>query len=155
MDSTREQIINQLIATYRELNLRVRPLDDAAMSSNEGKSVRGIVERMRNDELRFAQALKERLTGVPMPEIGGEDSPIIGTETENDTTIVVISQFGTARATTLSMLREISESDWTAPVEGGKSVKERAQELAANDLRQLERIRSLLGSGSSTAAAQR
>lgn len=155
LDSRRQQIIDQLIATYRELNMSVRPLDEATLSSGKGReSVRSIVERMRDDELRFAQALKERLSGVPMPDIAGDDAPIIGTETENDSTTIIISHFGTARATTLSMLREIGDSDWTAPVEGGKSIQERAQELAENDARQLERIRSLLGTARSTSMAQ-
>lgn len=145
MDSTRRQIIDQLIATYRDLNMRVRPLDEATLSGNGNESVRSIIERMRDDELRFAQALKERLTGVPMPDMFGDDAPIIGTETENDSTAIIISHFGTARATTLSMLKEVDENDWTSSIEGGKSIQERARELAANDARQLERTRSLLG----------
>jgi hypothetical protein len=155
LDSRRQQIIEQLIATYRELNMSVRPLDEATLAGKGSESVRSIIERMRDDELRFAQALKERLSGVPMPDIAGEDAPIIGTETENDSTIVLISQFGTARATTLSMLREIDDNDWTMAVDGGKSIQDRAQELAENDARQLERIRSLLGTVQSTSAAQR
>lgn len=145
LDSTRQQVINQLIATYRELNMRVRPLDEATLAGNGSGSVRSIVERMRNDELKFAQALKERLTGVPMPDMFGDDTPIIGTETENDSTAIMISHFGTARATTLSMLKEVDDSGWRTSIEGGRSIQERAQELAANDARQLERIRSLLG----------
>lgn len=80
-----------------------------------------------------------------MPDMFGDDAPIIGTETENDSTAIIISHFGTARATTLSMLKEVDENDWTSSIEGGKSIQERARELAANDARQLERTRSLLG----------
>lgn len=155
MDSTRRQITDQLIATYRELNMRVRPLDEATLSGNGGESVRSIVERMRNDELKFAQALKERLTGVPMPDMFGDDTPIIGTESENDSTAIIISHFGTARATTLSMFKEVDDNDWTTSIEGGKSIEARGQELAANDARQLERIRSVLGSGQPAGTARR
>lgn len=155
MDSTRRQIIDQLIATYRELNMRVRPLDEATLTRSGDDSVRSIVERMRNDELKFAQALKERLTGVPMPDMFGDDTPIIGTETENDTTAIIISHFGTARATTLSMLQEVDENDWTTPVEGGRSIEERVRELAANDTQQLERIRSQLGTTQPVGTARR
>lgn len=155
LDSTRRQIIDQLIATYRELNMRVRPLDEATLSGNGSGSVRSIVERMRNDELKFAQALKERLTGVPMPDMFGDDTPIIGTETENDSTAIIISHFGTARATTLSMLKEVDDNDWTTSIEGGKSIQERGRELAANDARQLEQIRSLLGSAQPAGTARR
>lgn len=80
-----------------------------------------------------------------MPDMFGDDTPIIGTETENDSTAIMISHFGTARATTLSMLKEVDDSGWRTSIEGGRSIQERAQELAANDARQLERIRSLLG----------
>lgn len=155
MDSTRRQITDQLIATYRELNMRVRPLDEATLSGTGGESVRSIVERMRNDELKFAQALKERLTGVPMPDMFGDDTPIIGTESENDSTAIIISHFGTARATTLSMFKEVDDNDWTTPVEGGESIETRGQELAANDARQLERIRSVLGIGQPAGTARR
>lgn len=155
LDSTRRQITDQLIATYRELNMSVRPLDEATLAGNGSESVRSMITRMRDDELRFAQALKERLTGVPMPDMFGDDAPVIGTESENDSTTIIISHFGTARATTLSMLRGVDDNDWTASIEGGKSIQERARELAANDTRHLERIRSLLGSAQPVSTAQR
>jgi len=154
-DSTRQQIIEQLIATYRELNLRVRPLDEETLSRNGEESVRSIIERMRDDELRFAQALKERITGVPMPDVFGDDAPIIGTESESDSTAIIISHFGTARATTLSMFREMDDASWTASIEGGKTVQERAQELAANDVQHLERLRSALGDARPVSSAPR
>lgn len=155
MDSSRRQIIDQLIATYRELNMRVRPLDEATLSGSGTESVRSTITRMRDDELRFAQGLKERLTGVPMPDVFGDDTPIIGTESDNDSTAIIISHFGTARATTLSMLKEVDDSDWATSIEGGKSIQDRARELAANDIRQLERIRSLLGSPQPMGTVQR
>ncbi len=154
-DSTRQQIIEQLIATYRELNMRVRPLDEETLSRGGEKSVRSIVVRMRDDELRFAQAIKERLSGVPMPDVFGEDAPVIGTESESDSTAIIISHFGTARATTLSMFREVDDAAWTAPIEGGKSIQERAQELAANDVQWLERIRAALGDARTVSTAAR
>ncbi len=145
-EPTRRTTIDHLIATYRELNMRVRPLPEAELTraGAEG-SVQDIVKRMRADELTFAQALKERLSGVPSVEIQGETAPIIGTETDEDTTVHLISQFGTARATTLSMIQGISDADWSAPVEGTTSVADRIQSLATNDELQLERIRALLG----------
>lgn len=151
MQTTRDQIIDALVATYRELNTRVRPLEEAQLTAKAaatpsglgagaGASVHDIVARMRNDELRFAQALKERITGVPMPDILEDDSPIIGTESEDDTTAVLISQFGTARATTLTMLKGLSDEDWNTTVDEGKTIHDRVQELVSSDKRQLERI---------------
>jgi hypothetical protein len=147
MQTTRDQLIDALVATYRELNTRVRPLEEAqltakaaATGTGAAASVHDIIARMRNDELRFAQALKERITGVPMPDIFEDDAPIIGTESENDTTVVLISQFGTARATTLTMLKGLSDDDWNTTVDEGKTIHDRVQELVASDKRQLERI---------------
>jgi len=146
MQSSRDQLIDTLVATYRELNTRVRPLDEARLASRTSHgSVRDIVARMRSDELRFAQALKERITGVSSATAAGDDAPVIGTESENDTTTVLISQFGTARATTLTMLKGLSDDDWGAPIDGGSSIQDRVSELAANDQKQLQRIMQALG----------
>ena len=147
MQNSRDQLIDTLVATYRELNTRVRPLDEARLASATSQgSVRDIVAQMRSDELRFAQALKERITGVPMTAAGDDAAPVIGTESENDTTTLLISQFGTARATTLTMLKGLSDEEWNAPIDGGTSIHDRVSELAANDQRQLQRIMQLLGS---------
>ncbi len=145
-DTRRRSVIDRLIATYRELNINIRPLPEADLTRKgpEG-SVHDIVGQMRADELKFAQALKERLSGVPAAEIQGETAPIIGTETDEDTTVLLISQFGTARATTLSMMQGIGDADWSAPVEGDTSLADRIESLATNDELQLERIRAMLG----------
>lgn len=146
METPRRQTIDRLIATYRELNIAVRPRPEEELTrQGPDGSVHDIVERMKADELKFAQALKERLSGVASAEVQGETAPIIGTEREEDTTLLLISQFGTARATTLSMLRGISDAEWSAPVEDGSSIADRVQSLATNDEMQLERIRKLLG----------
>ncbi len=107
-----------------------------------------LVTRLRDTELRFSQALKERLTGVAMPEMFGEDeAPVLGTETDHDSTAALISQFGTAREATLALLRPLPEEGWDQPLEGGKPICARVEELAANDRRQLERIAGPLGTG--------
>ncbi len=107
-----------------------------------------LVTRLRDTELRFSQALKERLTGVAMPEMFGEDeAPVLGTETDHDSTAALISQFGTAREVTLALLRPLPEEGWDQPLEGGKPICARVEELAANDRRQRERIAGPLGTG--------
>jgi len=140
------ELIDGLIATYRELNMRVRQLPEERMQQRAGDSgsIRDIVRRLRDDELRFSQALKERITGVPMPDIFGDDSPVLGTENPNDTTANLIAQFGTARESTLSLLQSLSEDDWTSASEGAKSIQQRIQELVANDRQQLQRINGLI-----------
>ena len=144
-----QDLIGGLINTYRELNTRVRPLPEARLriGGNGGGSVREVVSRMRDSELRFSQALKERVTGVPMPEMFGEDeAPIVGTESSDDTTAAIISQFGTARESTLALLRTLPAEDWDQTIEGGQPIRARIRQLHDNDRRQMERIVGLLGS---------
>jgi hypothetical protein len=141
-------LLDGLISTYRELNAKVRPLpeDRLRLKGSGNASVRDVVTRLRDSELRFSQALKERITGVPMPEMFGEDeAPVVGTEGSNDSTAVVLSQFGTARESTLAMLRGLPDADWDQPIEGGVPIRGRIQELVDNDRRLMERIVGLLG----------
>ena len=143
-----DAIIQQLIATYRDLNNRVRTLsEDRLQLRNGGKpSVRDVLQRLRDDELAFAQALKERLTGVPMPEIFENEKPVLGNESADETTRAIISQFGTARATTLALLRGLSEGQWNETIEGSTyTVLGRVQELVASDAAKMEQINGLLG----------
>ena len=70
-----QELFNGLIATYRELNMKVRSLPEERLSLGRGRNtVRHVIVDMRDDELRFSQALKERLTGVPMTNIFGADA---------------------------------------------------------------------------------
>lgn len=143
-----QDLIDGLIATYRELNAKVRPLPEERLTlkGSNGSSVREIVTRMRDSELRFSQALKERITGVPMPEMFGEnEAPVLGTETGHETTAVMLSQFGTARESTLAMLRGLPDPEWETEIEGGMAIRERVRQLWENDRRQMERIMGLLG----------
>jgi hypothetical protein len=144
-----QELIDGLIATYRELNLKVRPQPEERLRvrGGPGGSVHEVVSRMRDSELRFSQAIKERVTGVPMPEMFGEDdAPIVGTEGLDNTTAALLSQFGTARESTLALLRTLPDEDWDRPLEGGAPIRSRVQELYSNDRRQMERIFGLLGS---------
>ncbi|MDQ4100556.1 MAG: hypothetical protein M3121_08660 [Chloroflexota bacterium] len=143
----KDELLQQLIGTYRDLNNRVRPLTEERLRLKRGDhpSIRDVVVQMRDDELIFAQALKERLTGVPRPDVLENERPTLGSEQQGDPTAYVISQFGTARATTLSLVRELPEERWTEPIEGGGTVADRIQELVTSDQRQLERLNGLLG----------
>jgi len=140
-------LIDRLIATYRTLNMTVRhlPEDRLTAAGSDGASVRDVVARMRDSELRFSQALKERLTGVPMPEGIGDETPVLGTEHDDDPTAVLLSQFGTARESTLAMLRGLAPEEWSAGLEGGRPIVARIQQLVENDQTQLARINALLG----------
>lgn len=141
-------LINELIATYRNLNTKVRTLPEErlAMTDSKGNSVRKAVTQLRNSEMQFSQALKEAISGVPMPDVGEGDTPVIGTESESDTTAIIISQFGTARESTLAMLRGLAPEEWGKSASGGASIRQRLQEHIARDKQSLEQIVGLLGS---------
>ena len=143
-------LMSGLIATYRELNHRVRtqPNERLARASGGGQSVRELVRQMRDRELRFSQALKARITsGAALEQWSDEELPTLGLETDQDTAAMLIAQFGTARESTLAMLRDLPESDWDAPLAGDKTIRTRVFELLDADHRQMERITGALAAG--------
>ena len=149
-------VIDGLIATYRELNAKVRQQPEERLRLRDaGGSVREVVTRLRDRELAVAEALKQRLTGVPMPEIFAEDeAPVIGTESADDSTAARISQFGTAREATLVRLRAVPTEEWDlAPEGGGQPIGAEARQLLDNDRRALARIVELLGAPTPAAGA--
>lgn len=138
--SERARVIDQLVNTYRELNTRYRPLGDEVLSSS---GARDIIVRMREDEMLFAQALKERVTGVGTAHAGHEEAdpePVVGAISADDSAVMVISQFGNARATTLTLLKQLEDEDWTKATDDGKTILEHAQDLAESDRNQLARL---------------
>ena len=149
MATQHHDIINGLIATYRELNSRLRPLPEErlALQGRDAGSVRQEVTRLRDNELHFSQALKEAISGVPMVALSDHEvAPVLGTESSDDTTVIILSQFGTARESTLAMLRTLPAQDWDRPViEGGASIRSRTEEHLARDKRSMEQIIGLLG----------
>lgn len=140
-------LINDLIATYRHLNSKVRTLPEErlAMADGAGKSIRHEVTQLRNNEMRFSQALKEAISGVPMPEAVEGELPVTGTETDSDSTAAIISQFGTARESTLAMLRTLTPEEW-GKNDGGASIRQRLEQHLGRDKKSMERIVGLLGS---------
>jgi hypothetical protein len=140
----RTSLVSELVNTYRELNMHVRQLPEDRLSAGGEQSVRAIVSRMRRDEMLFAQALKERVTGVVLGKAGGEDGPVLGSESEDDTTAMIISQFGTARATTLNLVKDLTDDDWNAVTDDGKSILDHVRDLVASDQTQLQRIKTTL-----------
>jgi hypothetical protein len=140
-----QELFNGLIATYRELNTKVRTLPEERLTlGKNGDTVRDVVLAMRDEELHFSQALKDRLTGV-----GGDAAKTAGVEipSPDDTTVEVISQFGTARESTLAMLRGMTPEHWDDQA-NGETIRDAAEQLLANDAKHLETIVRLLGSPS-------
>lgn len=141
-------LMDGLVSTYRTLNMTVRPMQEEKLrtvATGTG-SVRDEVRRLRDDELRFSQAFKVRVTtGQPMPEVSDEEMGVIGTESEENTTAELIAQFGTARESTLAMLRGLPETEWDANGSGAGTIRTIISGLVANDKKHLSAISSLLG----------
>ncbi len=111
-------VIDGLIATYRELNQRFRPLlatlNSDAGSVDDPTSPLGILYRLRNRELNASQAIKEMLRGAERTIVDDEGEPLV---TVHQTAlglvpIVLLSQFGTAREATLAMVRDLPDEVW-------------------------------------------
>ena len=144
-----QHLFDGLIATYRELNLRVRPLpEDRLTIGRSGETIRDVMVDLRDDELRFSQALKDRLTGGTMVDVFRDEEGVAKTEipSADDTTAEVISQFGTARESTLAMLQGLPPETWDDPGQGRLTIRAAADALLANDRIHLEKIVGLLGS---------
>lgn len=146
-----QSLFNGLIGTYRELNMKVRTLPEERLQIGRGReTVRRVILDMRDDELRFSQALKDRLVGAPMVDIFHGRVEVEGAEipSPDDTTVEVISQFGTARESTLAMLRGMSSESWDDQSQGGFTIRDATGGLLASDAAHLKKIVTLLGSPS-------
>ena len=144
-----QDLIDGLIATYRELNNRVRPLPEERLTMRDanGATIRDVLIRLRDQELKFSQALKERVTGGSVADLFSDvEAGVLGTESSHDSSAVILSQFGTARESTLAMLRGLDPAGWTDSSDGGRSIADSIRQLVQNDRRQVERINGLLGS---------
>jgi hypothetical protein len=150
---TEQDLFNGMIATYRELNLKVRPLPEERLRMGRGRqSVRNVIFDLRDDELRFSQALKNRLAGGAMIDVfaSDEDPEMAEIPSPDDTTAEVLSQFGTARESTLAMLKSMPPETWDDRGPSNLTIREAVEDLRTNDARHLEKIIGLLGSPGSS-----
>jgi hypothetical protein len=144
-----QHLFDGLIATYRELNLKVRPVpEDRLTIGRSGQTVRDVIIDLRDDELRFSQALKDRLTGSTLVDVFKDEEGVAKAEipSADDTTMEVISQFGTARESTLAMLQGLSPETWDDSSQGPLTIRAATNALLVNDRDHMEMIVSLLGS---------
>lgn len=141
-------LIDSLIATYRNLNLSIRPLPDAQMTqASGGTSLRDLILEMRDHEMQASQQLKLMTLGEgalsgSMPEIA-PSAPGISARS-------VLSEFGTAREAILALIRELSDEEWTAEHDGpnGKvTIQSFIQDLAAHDREALAKIEPMVKTG--------
>ena len=147
-------VVEALIATYRELNQRFRPLL-AAMNTDAGTvedptSLLGILYRLRNRELNASQAIKEMLRGGERTIVDDEAEPLVTLQQTalGLVPIVLLSQFGTAREATLAMVRDLPDSVWQQEFEtprGRMTLRAYLETLIARDREAIRALEERLG----------
>lgn len=147
-------VIEGLIATYRELNQRFRPLfqalDSGAGSVDDPTTPLGILYRLRNRELNASQAIKEMLRGGERTILDDEGEPLV---TLQQTALgllptVLLSQFGTAREATLAMVRDLPDEVWQQEFNtprGRMTLRAYLETLIARDRELLRALEERLG----------
>ncbi|HUY99005.1 MAG TPA: hypothetical protein VMU89_01550 [Thermomicrobiaceae bacterium] len=109
-----QEVIDGLIASYRELNHRVR---GAGLSSGtESSPISDVLRRLRDRELRASQAIKRMLLGETAEEDDEQAADVAEFQSIPASPIVLLSQFGTAREATLAMVRELPDEVWNRTV---------------------------------------
>ncbi len=148
-----QAIVDQLIATYRELNMKVRGRDFGVPGTPEdlvGKtdSVPAILFGLRNRELNVSQAVKAMILGR---DVTGDDEPATLSEQQvaaGTSPSVLLSQFGTARESILSQVRELPDEVWNQKFvtpRGEMTLKDYLQTLVDRDNERMKQIDALLG----------
>jgi len=142
-----EELISGLVSTYKTLNTSIRQLPEEKLrAGGASNSAREAIRRLRDDELKFSQALKVRVTtGQPMPVISEGEQAIIGTESDDDTTAALIAQFGTARESTLAMLRSLADTEWDSTEAGAQTIRMIVRDRVANDQHRMKAVTDPLG----------
>lgn len=131
-------LISSLVDTYKELNMKYRNMPENA-------DVKSIVTRMRDDEIQFSKALKDRLTGIgTATDDMNEGSDVV--QGSDDNVAHIISQFGSARATTLNLLKGINDdAAWQGNVSDEMTLLQRVEQLAQSDTNQLRKLSEATG----------
>jgi len=123
-------VIASLIDTYRNLNLKIRPLDSATGNS---AGVLEAMATMRESEIRSSQLIKLMLLGDSSGDTTIPEPP----PSANPTSVrVLLSEFGTAREAILAAVREMSEEDINAARPGfsaAGSIGEVLKQIAERD----------------------
>lgn len=143
-----QELINEMIEIYRDLNMRLRGADLDSIKdqkADNGETVEQILRRMRNREYNASQAIKLMTLE---DEAAGEIDEAHDSEVLNElvatgvTPIIMLSQYGTAREATLSLLRQISDEQLDkeeASPRGKISIREYCRKLV-NDDREDEKL---------------
>jgi hypothetical protein len=148
-----QTIIDQLIATVRELNMEIRSRDfgqmiSAADLTGKTDSIPAILFGMRDREMNASQAVKRMLLG---DAAASDDEPASLSEQQvaaGTSAKILLSQFGTAREAILSQVRELPDETWNQTMitpRGEMTLKAYLQTLVDRDNERVQQIKSLLG----------
>jgi hypothetical protein len=148
-----QTIIDQLIATVRELNLEIRGRDFGESISADDltgrtDSIPAILYSMRGREMNASQAVKRMLLGEAVTS-DDEAATLSEQQLQAGTSPrILLSQFGTAREAILSQVRELPDEVWNqtfATPRGEMTLKAYLQTLIDRDTEHMQQIKSLLG----------
>lgn len=148
-----QTIIDQLIATVRELNMEVRGRDfggelSAADLTGRQDSIPALLYQMRGREMNASQAIKRMMLGEAATS---DDEAAVLSEQQvqaGTSPRVLLSQFGTAREAILSQVRELPDEVWDqtfSTPRGEMSLKAYLQTLVDRDNEKMQQIKALLG----------
>ena len=142
-----EDTRRQLIETYKTLNFKVRGHSEEELTADHGgRSVKGEVDAMRENELKFAKALTTALAGETIGAADEVESAVFGNEGQDASATILISQFGSARATTLNTMQSVDDAVWDAPLIGSQRMHDLAKDLVTSDREHIEKITGMIGS---------
>ena len=142
-------LVDGLIATYRTLNMRIRPLDPATAGqlSAGGTTLRDVVAGLRNEELVASQTLKNMtLADTVVGGVNSSEVEILAPSDEQNVR-VLLSEFGTAREAILALIREMSDEQWSAErpgPEGTTTIATYVQGITDRDRKALGQIDAML-----------
>lgn len=144
----RTDMIDSLIATYRTLNLTIRPMDPArvAQAGGGGGSIVELLRQARHDEITASQELKL----MTLAEGANMQIPEPPPSADLNNPKVLLSEFGTAREAILALVREMPEEGWAEQRQGPNgtsSIQSVVERLIARDQQIVQTVQSVLGSG--------
>lgn len=142
-------LIDSLIGTYRDLNLKLRPLSEDRLNAKGGggASLRDLVAEMRNRELVASQQLKLML----LADAAGANMEVVDPRSldpvDSQRTHTLLSEFGTARESILATVRELPDEDLERELpsaNGTTSITAFLKQLIDSDNEDCRKIEQLL-----------
>lgn len=134
---THSDVIDSLIATYRNLNLKIRPL---GASAGDGTTLLDTMTSLRESEIRASQTIKLMTLGESaIARASLESAP----SANPNSVRTLLSEFGTAREAILATVREMSEEDLTANhpgFEGVSTIRQVLEQLIERDKKLMQSI---------------